>query len=100
MNLLQGIESRKIRSAVIEAGYVGLPLAVEFALAGYDVAVIDIDADKVRRIQKGESYIPDVSESSLRQAVRERGLRATLDYGVIRQVDTVNICVPTPLRKT
>ena len=59
MNLLQTIENRKIRSAVIGAGYVGLPLAVEFALAGYAVTVIDIDADKVRRINKGESYIPD-----------------------------------------
>ena len=100
MNLLQAIENRKIRSAVIGAGYVGLPLAVEFALAGYDVTVIDIDADKVRRINKGESYIPDVSEASLRRAVREKRLRATVDYSEIRRMDSVNICVPTPLRKT
>jgi UDP-N-acetyl-D-glucosamine dehydrogenase len=73
---------------------------VEFALAGYDVTVIDIDADKVRRINKGESYIPDVSEASLRRAVREKRLRATVDYSEIRRMDSVNICVPTPLRKT
>ena len=100
MNLHQAIENRKIHSAVIGAGYVGLPLAVEFALAGYDVTVIDIDAEKVRRINQGKSYIPDVSEASLRQAVREKGLRATVDYSEIRRMDSVNICVPTPLRKT
>ncbi len=100
MNLIQAIENRKIRSAVIGAGYVGLPLAVEFAMAGYDVTIIDIDADKVRRINKGKSYIPDVSEALLRRAVREKGLRATVDYSEIRRMDSVNICVPTPLRKT
>ncbi len=100
MKLLQAIQNRKIRSAVIGGGYVGLPLSVEFSRAGYDVTVIDIDPEKVRRINRRKSYIPDVPDSALREAAKAGGLRATLRYDVISQTDTVNICVPTPLRKT
>ncbi|MFQ5692856.1 MAG: nucleotide sugar dehydrogenase [Nitrospinota bacterium] len=100
MKLLQAIRSRNIRAAVIGGGYVGLPLAVEFARAGYDVTIIDVDPQRVRRINGGKGYIPDVPESALKEVVKAGRLRATHDYDAISRMDTVNICVPTPLRKT
>lgn len=99
-HLLESIKARKIRSAVIGAGYVGLSLAVEFAAAGYDVTIIDFDQSKVRRVNRGESYIQDVPSEALLRAVKAGNLHATNDYETIKKVDTVNICVPTPLRKT
>ncbi len=99
-NLLKSIKKNKVRSAVIGAGYVGLPLAVEFATAGYDVTVIDVDQAKVKQVNRGKSYIQDVPNETLREVVQSGHLRATYDYEAIDGVSTVNICVPTPLRKT
>jgi UDP-N-acetyl-D-glucosamine dehydrogenase len=100
VSLLDSIRARRVRAGVIGLGYVGLPLAVEFAKAGYRTTGIDLDAVKVGAIMDGRSYIDDVPTSDL-AALRSAGrLDATTDFDVLRELDTVNICVPTPLRKT
>jgi UDP-N-acetyl-D-glucosamine dehydrogenase len=94
------IRSRKARAGVVGLGYVGLPLAVELAKAGFHVTGIDLDTRKVEQINDGRSYIPDVQTRDV-QALRAKGLLdATSDFAVVRELDTINICVPTPLRKT
>jgi len=94
------IDSRKARIGVIGLGYVGLPLVVELGQAGFPVIGFDIDATKVRAINGGRSYIGDVSSSQV-AALREQGrLEATSDFTKLADVDVINICVPTPLRKT
>ena len=98
--LKRRIESSDIRAGVIGLGYVGLPLAVQFAKAGYDVVGIDIDQRKVDALNAGTSYIRDVPSEELAARVAARRLRATADGAAIAQLDSVNICVPTPLRKT
>ena len=100
MDLLDKIANRKARMGVIGLGYVGLPLAVEFAAAGFEVWGIDLQAGKVDAINRGESYIPDVETKRLNGLVKEGRLRATTDYSMLKELDTVSICVPTPLRKT
>src|SRR5918993_2374953 len=98
--LLERIKSRRARTGVVGLGYVGLPLAVELAKAGFHTTGIDLDERKITAIQAGRSYIPDVSTSDV-AALRKAGkLDATTDFSVVRQLDTINICVPTPLRKT
>jgi UDP-N-acetyl-D-glucosamine dehydrogenase len=94
------IRSRAARVGIIGLGYVGLPLAVEFAGAGFDVTGIDVNEGKTRKINSGQSYVGDVSTSLLSHLVDSRHLRATTDFSVIAELDTVNVCVPTPLRKT
>ena len=98
--LAEKIRSRTARVGVVGLGYVGLPLAVEYAQAGYNVTGIDLSEGKVARINAGDSYIGDVPSSALEPLVGNGKLRATTDFSVIRDLDTVNICVPTPLRKT
>ena len=98
--LAEKIRTRQARVGIIGLGYVGLPLAVEFAKAGFCVTGIDLNEEKSRRVNCGESYVGDVSQSALRPLVKSRKLRATSDFSVIRELDTINICVPTPLRKT
>ena len=100
MDLLGKIARRKARVGIVGLGYVGLPLALEFVRAGFDVTGIDIDAEKLKAIRAGRSYIRDVSSRTLRDAVRGGKFRATGDYSVIAGLDAVSICVPTPLRKT
>jgi len=98
--LLERLERRTARAGVVGLGYVGLPLAVEFGRAGLRVTGIDVDQRKVDAIQAGQSYIPDVATADV-QTLRESGqLDATSDFAVVRELDTINICVPTPLRKT
>ncbi len=97
---LQSIRRSALHAGIIGFGYVGLPLALEFARAGYHVTGIDIDGGKVEQIRAGKSYIPDVDGGELRELVRQGKLTATTDYSVLKNLDTVNICVPTPLRKT
>ena len=99
-NTLEVINSRSARVGVVGLGYVGLPLAVEFAKAGYTVTGIDLSQGKVSAITRGESYIPDVPTADVAEAVHAGKLKATTDFAVVRELDTVNICVPTPLRKT
>src|SRR5947199_4322493 len=95
--LSRRIESRKARLAVIGLGYVGLPLAVEFAQAGFRVVGIDLDERRVKMLQRGLSYIQDVAAAELRALVRSGRLEATTDFSTLRRCDTANICVPTPL---
>src|SRR6187551_51532 len=98
--LLELIQHRRARVGVVGLGYVGLPLAVEFGRAGLQVTGIDIDQRKVDAIEAGTSYVPDVPTADVRELRDVGRLRATTDFSVIRELDTVNICVPTPLRKT
>jgi UDP-N-acetyl-D-glucosamine dehydrogenase len=97
--LLQRIENRTAHLGVIGLGYVGLPLAVEFAQAGFHVHGIDVDAARVARLRKGRSYVQDVPDGDLRAVVRSGHLLPTTDFDVLRRVDAVNVCVPTPLSK-
>ncbi len=98
--LRQKITSKTARVGVLGLGYVGLPLAVEFARAGFEVIGIDVQQTKVDRFNSGHSYIDDVKESMFRPLIESGKLRATTDFSVIRELDTIDICVPTPLRKT
>ena len=98
--LAKRIASRQARIGVIGLGYVGLPLAVEFAREGFRVTGIDLDAGRVKGVNRARSYILDVSSEDLRAMQRARRLRATSSFNVLRSLDAIIICVPTPLRKT
>jgi UDP-N-acetyl-D-glucosamine dehydrogenase len=99
-DLIEKLENRTARVAVIGLGYVGLPLAVVLADAGFDVTGIDLDSSKTDRLNRGESYIHDVPSEQVRTHVDSGRLRGTTDFQVLREMDAVSICVPTPLRKT
>jgi UDP-N-acetyl-D-glucosamine dehydrogenase len=99
-SLFRRIERAEVRSGVIGLGYVGLPLAVELARGGNIVVGLDIDDRKVDAISRGASYIPDVPDADLARLVAAGRLSATSDFSALAHLDTVNICVPTPLRKT
>ncbi|HEX5473890.1 MAG TPA: nucleotide sugar dehydrogenase [Vicinamibacterales bacterium] len=99
-SLRDKLRSRQARTGIVGLGYVGLPLAVELAKAGFHATGIDLDGRKIQAIADGRSYIPDVATADV-QALHAAGrLDATTDFSVVRALDTVNICVPTPLRKT
>jgi UDP-N-acetyl-D-glucosamine dehydrogenase len=98
--VLESIRTRRARAGVIGLGYVGLPLAVEFARAGYVTTGFDLDRTKVGTINAGGSYIDDVPPGDIAALRHGDRLRATADFDALADVDTVNICVPTPLRKT
>ncbi len=98
--LEEKIKTRTARVGVVGLGYVGLPLAVEYAREGFHVTGIDIDEPKVARVNAADSYIGDIPSAALEPIVAKGLLRATTDFSVIRDLDTINICVPTPLRKT
>jgi UDP-N-acetyl-D-glucosamine dehydrogenase len=98
MSLKQKIEDREAVVGIIGLGYVGLPLAVAFAQAGFQVIGIDIDAEKVDAINRQESYIEDITSETL--AALPRPIRATTDFAALTGCDAVSVCVPTPLRKT
>jgi UDP-N-acetyl-D-glucosamine dehydrogenase len=98
--LKERIERREARCGVIGLGYVGLPLALEFARAGMHVTGIDLDERKVEAIKAGKSYIVDVSDEEIAEQVGTGRFEASSEFSVIRDLDTINICVPTPLRKT
>jgi len=97
--LLQKIKGRRAHVAVIGIGYVGLPLAVEKAKAGFKVVGIDRNAERVAMVNRGENYIPDILGRDLAQVVKEGKLHAMQDFSVISDVDVITICVPTPLDK-
>jgi UDP-N-acetyl-D-glucosamine dehydrogenase len=98
--LAEKIRSKRARVGIVGLGYVGLPLAVEFAKAGFTVTGIDISEEKVRRVNEGDSYIGDIPSAVLAPLVESGKLRATADFSAVLELDTINICVPTPLRKT
>lgn len=98
--LADAIQNRTAVVGVIGLGYVGLPLAVAFAKAGFKVIGVDVDARKVDKLQSGDSYILDVPAADVEAIVGAGKFVATTDFGLLREVDAVSICVPTPLRKT
>ncbi|NMC14467.1 MAG: nucleotide sugar dehydrogenase [Chloroflexi bacterium] len=98
--LLEKLLNRSANVAVLGMGYVGLPLAVVFAEAGYQVTGIDPDQRKVDTILRGESHIQDVPSDQVKRLVNQGKLLAASDFAVLEQAEAVSICVPTPLRKT
>ncbi len=98
--LRRKIETRQARAGVVGLGYVGLPLAVELAHAGFSVTGIDLLPAKVESINRGESYVQDVPTEVLKPLVESGKIRATTEFADVAGLDTINICVPTPLRKT
>src|SRR5580698_591924 len=98
--LRRKIVDRSAVAGVVGLGYVGLPLAVELAHAGFNVVGIDVLAHKVDAINRGESYVQDVPTEVLKPLVQAGKIRATTDFAVVSELDTINIAVPTPLRKT
>ncbi|MBP7693886.1 MAG: nucleotide sugar dehydrogenase, partial [Anaerolineales bacterium] len=98
--LLERFANRTAVLGIVGLGYVGLPLAVEFARAGLRVIGVDVDPRKIEALGRGESYIQDVPAAEVADLVRRGRLAATTDYAELRQADAVSICVPTPLRKT
>ena len=98
--LLKKLKNKEAHIAVLGLGYVGLPLAVVFGNAGFNVIGIDPDARKVGSLNNGISYIPDVPTANVARLVQNGKLTATTDFSALKDVDAVSICVPTPLRKT
>jgi UDP-N-acetyl-D-glucosamine dehydrogenase len=94
--LHQKIRDRSARVAVIGLGYVGLPLAVGFAKAGFQVVGLETDEEKIAQLNQGQTYIGDVTDEELAPHVASGALRATADYDVLRNADAIFICVPTP----
>jgi UDP-N-acetyl-D-glucosamine dehydrogenase len=99
-SLVEKLQQRSARVSVLGLGYVGLPLATVFAEAGFTVVGIDPDQRKVDLLNRGESYILDVSTEQVARLVKAGRLKATADFSAIREADAISICVPTPLRKT
>jgi UDP-N-acetyl-D-glucosamine dehydrogenase len=99
-NLIKRFEDKSARISILGLGYVGLPLAVVFAEAGFNVTGIDPVAEKMELLNRGESYIMDIPSSKIKKLVSSGHLRGTTDFAVLKEMDAVSICVPTPLRKT
>ena len=100
MELIERIRNGKARAGIVGLGYVGLPLAVELATSGLHVTGIDVSTDKVSAINEGRSYVLDVPSERVADLVGRGLLDATTDFAVVSELDTINVCVPTPLRKT
>ena len=98
--LEEKIRTRQAKVGIVGLGYVGLPLAVEFAKAGFTITGIDLSDSKIARVNAGDSYVGDIPNAVLAPLVEAGKITATTDFSVVRDLDTVNICVPTPLRKT
>lgn len=98
-NLINKLENKSARVAVLGLGYVGLPFAVVFAEAGFQVTGIDPDTRKVEALMRGESYVLDVSSETVASLVADGHLTATTNYAALAEIDAVSICVPTPLSK-
>lgn len=98
--LHQKITSKTAKVGVVGLGYVGLPLAVEFGKVGFQVTGIDLLEGKTKQLNQGVSYIQDVPSEAVQELVSQGLFRATTDFSVIAELDTINIAVPTPLRKT
>tara|TARA_B100001113_G_scaffold339974_1_gene323742 strand:- start:210 stop:1517 length:1308 start_codon:yes stop_codon:yes gene_type:complete len=99
MSLIKKIKNRESKIGVIGLGYVGLPLAIEFTNAGFDVVGIDIDEKRVNQINNGLNYINDVDSIVLKNAVKNNCFSASSDFSVVNNLDAISICVPTPLNK-
>ncbi len=99
-SLIKKLKEKTARIAILGMGYVGLPLAVVFAEAGFSVTGIDPDERKIDSLNRGESYIPDIPTQRLAPLVKNGHLKASKDFSLLKEMDAVSICVPTPLRKT
>ena len=98
--LAQRLDARDARIGVIGLGYVGLPLALGFAKAGFRVSGFELDGEKVKALSEGRSYIEDVASAEIGQVVREGRFVASGDFDGLADCDVINVCVPTPLTKT
>ncbi len=98
--LIKKLKEKTANIAILGLGYVGLPLAVVFGEAGFKVTGIDPDQRKIDSLNKGESYIPDVKTEAVAKLVNSGHLKSTTDFSVLKEMDAVSICVPTPLRQT
>ena len=96
----EAIKTRNYKVGIIGLGYVGLPLAMEFARSGFTTTGFEVDAEKVKAIARGASYIPDIPSSEVREFSKSGKLKATADFSLLKNQDAVIICVPTPLRKS
>ena len=94
------LQQHNATAAVIGLGYVGLPLALEIASAGFNVVGIDLDQNKIATLNEGQSYIGDVSDKTIGDAIKTERFTPTSNFSALRDVDTVSICVPTPLSKS
>ena len=97
---LEKIRTRQAKAGVIGAGYVGLPLSVALADAGYRTVTIDLDPRKIESLNEGVSYIGDITSDELSRLVRSGRLSGSTDFAKLADVDAISICVPTPLNKT
>ncbi|CUS98342.1 nucleotide sugar dehydrogenase [Candidatus Kryptobacter tengchongensis] len=97
--LRRKILKKEAKIGVVGLGYVGLPLAVEYASKGFTTIGIDIDKSKVERLNKGENYILDVDSEKLRKLVKSGKLSAVDDYSCVDTLDVIFICVPTPFKE-
>lgn len=95
--LYRAIETKQAKLGVVGLGYVGLPLAMEMTRQGFTVYGIDVDENKVERLRRGDSYVKDVPDAKLREALESGRFHPTTDYSVLSELDAVSICVPTPL---
>ena len=98
--LINQLRTKTARVGILGLGYVGLPLAVVFAEAGFTVTGIDPDKRKADSLNKGTSYIQDVPTEQIAKLVKSGHLKATTDFSALKEIEAVSICVPTPLRKT
>ena len=98
--LIKRFKDKSARISVLGLGYVGLPLAVIFTQAGYQVTGIDPVEEKIKMLQHGESYVMDIPDERIQKLISNGSLQATTDFAILKEMDAVSICVPTPLRKT
>jgi UDP-N-acetyl-D-glucosamine dehydrogenase len=98
--LIKKLKEKDVRIGILGLGYVGLPLAVVFGEAGFKVTGFDPDSRKVDSLIRGVSYIPDVKSEAIEKLVKSGNLTATSDFSLLREMDAISICVPTPLRQT
>jgi UDP-N-acetyl-D-glucosamine dehydrogenase len=97
--LIEKIKSKSAVIGILGLGYVGLPLVLRYAEIGFKVLGVDIDQDKVDQLSKGESYIEHIPSKHIHKAVNDYGLEATTDFSLLKNVDALILCVPTPLSK-
>jgi len=98
--LIKKLKDKTAKIAILGLGYVGLPLAVVFGEAGFQVTGVDPDKRKIDSLVEGKSYIPDVKTEAVTKLVKEGKFTSTTDFSVLKEMDAVSICVPTPLRQT
>jgi UDP-N-acetyl-D-glucosamine dehydrogenase len=98
--LFERIRNRRVRAGIVGLGSVGLPLAIEFGRAGYTVLGFDVDAEKVALLGRGRSSSAAVADAAVAGLVRSGHLHTTTDFDLLRQLDSIHICVPAPLRRS